>query len=77
MIGYLYTLFTLQQMYGHTDILYNTLRPMPFEFGSFKILPLLRNFFVIKNFALTAMFNYVTYRVFYTKKNPAFKDLKQ
>ena len=73
MIGFLYTLFTLQQMHEHTDILYNTLTIVPFEFGSFKILWLLRNFFVIKYFPLTAMLNYLTYQVFYIEKNPAFK----
>ena len=73
MIGYLYTLFTLQQMHGHADILYNTLRSVPFESGSFQILPLLRIFFVIKYFPLTAMLNYITHQVFYIKKNPAFK----
>ena len=47
----------------------NTLRPTPFEFGSFEILLLLRNFFVIKYFPLTAMLNYCTYQVFYIEKN--------
>ena len=46
---------------------------MPFKFGSFQILPLLRNFFVIKYFPLIAMLNYLTYQVFYIEKIAAFK----
>ena len=50
-----------------------TLRPIPFEFSSFKISPLLRSFFVIKYFPLTAMLNYLTYEAFYIKKKTPFK----
>ena len=48
-----------------------TLRPVHFQFDPFKILLLLRNFFVIKYFPLTAMLNYLTYWVSYIEKNAA------
>ena len=49
------------------------LRPVPLKFGPFEISPLMRNFFVIKYFPLTAVLNYLTYWVLYIKKNATFK----
>ena len=58
------TFSSYNELFGFLTIPH-TLRPMPFVFGPFEILPLLRNFFVIKYFPLTAMLNYLTYQVFY------------
>ena len=63
---------TLKQ-YQLVEVLISTLRPLPYEFCPFEILQLLRNFFVIKYFPLTAMLNYLTYQVFYIEKNAAFE----
>ena len=50
-----------------------TLRLVSFKFSLFKISLLSRNFFVSKYFPLTAVLNYLTYWVFYIKKNATFE----